>query len=231
MKTTFKMSVILFLFISTFQIEAAIIYDQPYDGSNIADAYASQNDSTIEDGYGDFAKAYDNFTLDSGTSIGKVKWYGEFFLNEEVFSVAPDPAPISKFLIQFWSDNSGRPNAELFSETILGNTDETFVEKIGNFNLYKYGMDLSLPFKALAGTTYWLSIQPTLDYPPQWGWYQGKGGNGVAYQDFVGENGAIPKDLAFSLASVPEPITILLLSFGLIGFMIAKHYGPKSYIR
>lgn len=230
MKTTFKMSVILFLFISTFQIEAAIIYDQPYDGSNIADAYASQNDSASE-GLGDFAKAYDNFTLDSATSIGKVKWYGEFFLNEEVFSVAPDPAPISNFLIQFWSDNSG-PNAELFSETILGNADETFVEKIGNFNLYKYGMDLSLPFKALAGTTYWLSIQPTLDYPPQWGWYQGKGGDGgVAYQDFFGENGAIPKDLAFSLASVPEPITILLLSFGLIGFMIAKHYGPKSYIR
>lgn len=224
------MSVILFLFISTFQIEAAIIYDQPYDGINIADAYASQNDSTIEDGYGDFAKAYDNFTLDSATAIGKVKWYGEFFLNEEVFSVAPDPAPISKFLIQFWLDNSG-PNAELFSETILGNADETFVEKIGNFNLYKYGMDLSLPFKALAGTTYWLSIQPTLDYPAQWGWYQGKGGDGVAYQDFFGENGAIPTDLAFSLASVPEPITILLLSFGLIGFMIAKHYGPKSYIR
>ena len=221
MKTTFKISVILFLFISTFQIEAAIIYDQPYDGSNIADAYASQNDSA-SGGFGDFAKAYDNFNLDSATSIGKVKWYGEFFSGE--------PAPISNFLIQFWSDNSG-PNAELFSETIVGNAHETLVEKIGNFNLYQYGMDLSLPFQALAGTTYWLSIQATLDYPPQWGWYQGKGGNGVAYQDFFGEIGAIPKDLAFSLASVPEPITILLLSFGLIGFMIAKHYGPKSYIR
>ena len=221
MKTTFKMSVILFLFISTFQIEAAIIYDQPYDGSNIADAYASQNDSA-SGGFGDFAKAYDNFTLDSATSIGKVKWYGEFFSGE--------PAPISNFLIQFWSDNSG-PNAELFSETIVGNAHETLVEKIGNFNLYQYGMDLSLPFQALAGTTYWLSIQATLDYPPQWGWYQGKGGNGLAYQDFFGEIGAIPKDLAFSLESVPEPITILLLSFGLIGFMIAKHYGPKSYIR
>lgn len=221
MKTTFKISVILFLFISTFQIEAAIIYDQPYDGSNIADAYASQNDSA-SGGFGDFAKAYDNFTLDSATSIGKVKWYGEFFSGE--------PAPISNFLIQFWSDNSG-PNAELFSETIVGNAHETLVEKIGNFNLYQYGMDLSLPFQALAGTTYWLSIQPTLDYPPQWGWYQGKGGDGVAYQDFFGEIGAIPKDLAFSLASVPEPITILLLSLGLIGFMIAKHYGPKSYIR
>ena len=221
MKTTFKISVILFLFISTFQIEAAIIYDQPYDGSNIADAYASQNDSA-SGGFGDFAKAYDNFTLDSATSIGKVKWYGEFFSGE--------PAPISNFLIQFWSDNSG-PNAELFSETIVGNAHETFVEKIGDFNLYQYGMDLSLPFQALAGTTYWLSIQATLDYPPQWGWYQGKGGDGVAYQDFFGEIGAIPKDLAFSLASVPEPITILLLSFGLIGFMIAKHYGPKSYIR
>ena len=221
MKTTFKMSVILFLFISTFQIEAAIIYDQPYDGSNIADAYASQNDSA-SGGFGDFAKAYDNFTLDSATSIGKVKWYGEFFSGE--------PAPISNFLIQFWSDNSG-PNAELFSETILGNADETFVKKIGNFNLYKYGMDLSLPFKALAGTTYWLSIQPTLDYPPSWGWYQGKGGNREAYQDYILGDGPIPTDLAFSLASVPEPITILLLSFGLIGFMIAKHYGPKSYIR
>ena len=221
MKTTFKMSVILFLFISTFQIEAAIIYDQPYDGSNIADAYASQNDSASE-GLGDFAKAYDNFTLDSATSIGKVKWYGEFFNGE--------PAPISNFLIQFWSDNSG-PNTELFSATILGNADETFVEKIGNFNLYKYGIDLSLPFKALAGTTYWLSIQPTLDYPPSWGWYQGKGGNREAYQDYILGDGPIPTDLAFSLASVPEPITILLLSFGLIGFMIAKHYGPKSYIR
>ncbi len=224
-KTTFKMSVILFLCISTFQIEAAIIYDQPYDGSNIANAYASQNDSTIIDGYGDFAKAYDNFTLDSATSIGKVTWYGEFFRGE--------PTPISNFLIQFWSDNSG-PNAELLSETIVGNARETFVEKIGNFNLYQYGMDLSLPFQALAGTTYWLSIQATLDYPPQWGWYQAKGGDGVAYQDYLfgkTTTGSIPTNLAFSLASVPEPITILLLSFGLIGFMIAKHYGPKSYIR
>ena len=221
-KTTFKMSVILFLCISTFQIEAAIIYDQPYDGSNIANAYASQNDSTIIDGYGDFAKAYDNFTLDSATSIGKVTWYGEFFRGE--------PTPISNFLIQFWSDNSG-PNAELLSETIVGNAHETLVEKIGNFNLYQYGMDLSLPFQALAGTTYWLSIQATLDYPPQWGWYQGKGGVGVAHQDYFGEIGVIPKDLAFSLASVPEPITILLLSFGLIGLMITKHYRPKSYIR
>lgn len=216
------MSVILFLFISTFQIEAAIIYAQPYEGSNIADAYASQNDSA-SGGFGDFAKAYDNFTLDSATSIGKVKWYGEFFSGE--------PAPISNFLIQFWSDNSG-PNAQLFSETIVGNAHETFVEKIGNFNLYQYGMDLSLPFQALAGTTYWLSIQATLDYPPQWGWYQGKGGNGVAYQDYLfGNTGSIPTDLAFRLESVPEPITILLLSFGLIGFMIAKHYRPKSYIR
>ena len=222
MKTTFKISVILFLFISTFQIEAAIIYDQPYDGSNIADAYASQNDSA-SGGFGDFAKAYDNFTLDSATSIGKVKWYGEFFSGE--------PAPISNFLIQFWSDNSG-PNAELFSETIVGNAHETLVEKIGNFNLYQYGMDLSLPFQALAGTTYWLSIQATLDYPPQWGWYQGKGGNGVAYQDYLfGNTGSIPTDLAFRLESVPEPITILLLSFGLIGLMITKHYRPKSYIR
>ena len=222
MKTTFKMSVILFLFISTFQIEAAIIYDQPYDGSNIADAYASQNDSA-SGGFGDFAKAYDDFTLDSATSIGKVKWYGEFFSGE--------PAPISNFLIQFWSDNSG-PNAQLFSETIVGNAHETFVEKIGNFNLYQYGMDLSLPFQALAGTNYWLSIKATLDYPPQWGWYQGKGGNGVAYQDYLfGNTGSIPTDLAFRLESVPEPITILLLSFGLIGLMITKHYRPKSYIR
>lgn len=222
MKTTFKMAVIVFLFISTFQIEAAIIYDQPYDGSINADAYASQNDSTI-DGFGDFAKAYDDFTLDSVTSIVKVKWYGEFFSGE--------PAPISNFLIQFWSDKSG-PNAELFSETIVGNAHETLVEKIGNFNLYQYGMDLSLPFQALAGTTYWLSIQATLDYPPQWGWYQGKGGEGVAYQDYsFGENGVIPTDLAFSLASVPEPITILLLSFGLIGLMLTKQYRQKLYIR
>jgi hypothetical protein len=86
-------------------------------------------------------------------------------------------------------------------------------------------MDLSLPFQALAGTTYWLSIQATLNYPPQWGWYQGRGGEGVAYQDYsFGENGVIPTDLAFSLASVPEPITILLLSFGLIGLMLTKQY-------
>ena len=152
-------------------------------------------------------------------------WYGEFFRGE--------PTPISNFLIQFWSDNSG-PNAELLSETIVGNARETFVEKIGNFNLYQYGMDLSLPFQALAGTTYWLSIQATLDYPPQWGWYQGKGGDGVAYQDYLfgkTTTGSIPTNLAFSLASVPEPITILLLSFGLIGLMITKHYRPKSYIR
>jgi len=77
-------------------------------------------------------------------------------------------------------------------------------------------VDLTTPFLAQAGTTYWLSVQATMPFPPQWGWAGGTGGDGIAYQDFLGSRSQLPTDLAFRLTT-PEPSILALIGIGLAG--------------
>ena len=63
-----KIDLKLFSFLICFTAlptQAAVLYDQPYDGSTYA--YASQNDTT--GGNGNFATGYDNFTLSTSANI------------------------------------------------------------------------------------------------------------------------------------------------------------------
>ena len=78
-----------------------VIYSQPNGGSG--NAYSSQNDTT--GGNGNFATAFDNFTL-GGTgqiSITDATWFGQYFN-------PPVPGAITKFTLMFYTDNGGIPN-------------------------------------------------------------------------------------------------------------------------
>ena len=186
------------------QAEAGLVaYEQP---SNFPTGtiFASQNDPAV---FGNFATAYDNFTLGTTTAILDVHWQGGYFN-------PPVTNPITQFTVTFWSDGGGQPGAALLAQTFPGNAGETFVGFQDGLPIFDYGVTLTEPFTAVGGMTYWLSIQPTLALPPQWGWHTGTGGDGLFVQDFFGVRNFRSGDLAFGLTVVPEPSTLSLAGVG-----------------
>ena len=193
---------------------STLVYAQNPDFNG---AYSSQNDTT--GGNGNFATAYDNFTLGSTTSISSVEWIGSYFN-------PPARGNITGWTLNIYSDNAGIPGGLLYTTgDVAGTAGETFLE-IDNVGdpAYLYGLPVS--FTASAGTQYWMSLVPDVGFPPQWGWETGTGGDGAAYQCFVGTCGAIPNDLSFALfanSSVPEPSSVLLLVTALGAFGLIAH--------
>ena len=175
--------------------------------------FASQNDTG---GNGDFAKVFDNFSLTARTLVTDVHWVGGYFN-------PTSQAPINSFLVQIWSDAVG-PGTALLAASQAGVANETLISG----STYSYDIDLSTAFVAEANTTYWLSIQPTLLFPPQWGWVAGTGGDGVAYQDFFGTRTQQPLDLAFSLTGhlLPAPAGLALVGLALAGALAASRRKP-----
>lgn len=175
--------------------------------------YASQNDTAV---FGMFAQAYDNFKLGATTNITSVGWVGGYY-NPQV------QGAITSWFVGFYADAAGQPGALLSSFTIAGNGSETFLQNdsLGDPN-YSYSSGLLSGFTATGGTTYWLSVLPTVPFPPQWGWGTSSTGDGVAWQVYFGIGSQIPSDLALSLyqtqqTTIPEPGSLMLLGSGIIG--------------
>jgi hypothetical protein len=197
---------------------ASELYNQP---TNLDGTYASQNDTTY--GLGNFATAYDNFTLSSTSNITEVTWVGSYFS----VSGAQLPGTITGFNVDFWSNASGAPGIHLAGTgDVAGNAGETYLGS-DNYGDPTYSYSLNTAFTASAGTMYWLSIVPDSAFPPQWGWEIGTGGDGAAYQVFLGNGGPIGNDLAFALygntvTTTPEPASIVLFGTFLAGSFLGR---------
>ncbi len=183
---------------------ADVLYTQATDSNG---GFSSQNDNV--GGNGNFATAYDNFTLSGNGAVTNVMFTGSYFN-------PPTQGAITAFTIMFYSDAGGIPGGMLQTFNMAGTANETSIgTDVFGSPLFTYSFDLSSAFNALGGTQYWLSIVPDLGFPPQWGWESGTGGDGMAYQDFLGTPGVLATDLAFTLnGSVPEAGTTTLLIAG-----------------
>jgi len=93
-----------------------LIYAQnpDYNGT-----YASQNDTN---GLGNFATAYDNFTLGAANNITSVEWVGSYYS-------PPTQGTITGFTVNFYANTAGAPGVLLYSTgDLAGNASETFLQ-------------------------------------------------------------------------------------------------------
>jgi hypothetical protein len=186
---------------------SSVVYQQPSNFPGGADI-GSQDDPVV---LGSFATAFENFRLPVTTSITDIQWQGSYL---------PVRGLITQFTVGFWPDAGGQPGTvPLLTAVIPGTAGETFVgvDVLGEL-VFDYEVTLPAPFTAVGGTTYWLSIVPRLAFPSLWGWHTSASGDGLYVQDVnlptlrgrFFESG----DLAFALATIPEPSTLALLGMG-----------------
>jgi hypothetical protein len=164
------------------------------------DATSTLLSSQLEPVYPFVSHMADDFVLSSTAAIDHIKFWGGFWNGNPV-----DPVDIN---IYFFADDNGVPTGSGMpdpSSTALYTHSATVSGVVGAYAT-EYDMDIPA-FVANGGTTYWLSVQADLIFPPQFGWAT-NGGNpdqgAIPVQGFplLGTNYWTPTtygDMAFQL--------------------------------
>src|ERR1039457_673820 len=135
---SYRSKVLLLVAVFAFAVSAAAgtIYSQPYDGSG--NLFASQNDIG---GNGNFATAYDDFTLTGnprGWQVTDIHWTGGYFN-------PGGPGNITNFTLTFYNElSTGIPGTLIQSFTTLNNANESCNGNICTYSATLAGGGLTL---------------------------------------------------------------------------------------
>jgi hypothetical protein len=140
---------------------ADLIYDQSLTTG--IELISSQNDSAVPFN----SRVADDFSVSADVVLSEIEWWGGYYNGSGSFTSVN---------LEIYDDDEG-PGGDPGTGAIwtanvpYADCDETYIGSIGSGEMYKYYVVLgaSDQFSLTAGTTYWLSIQPVMDYPPQTG--------------------------------------------------------------
>lgn len=215
-------SVLCLLLLTGRATSASPIYAQPSvwtsDGTSVGASWTSQSDAGVN-GF----RAFDNFSLGSAATINQATWRG-IYLNQSD-STDGVPNTLTWSLRIFADSGSGTPGTQLSTTTallsdVIRTTLGTGVLNGNNVTVYEFTAALT-PFDATAGVPYWFSaLSRANDFSPLFSWIEGTGGDGASFQTgftsgVVTDSFIREDDRAFSLSTVPEPGTALLVGPGL----------------
>ena len=196
--------------------------DGPYNNNPDIPGYPNFDDGTY--GY----RTYDNFLLNSTSSIATVSWYVTYF-DTDNYNYAYNT---DTWDIQFYSDSNGKPGSSLYSTQISGINVQKLLVASDDYNgdTYLITANLTKLFVANSNTVYWFSplsegsdyryygYNLAGEYTLSTEWNCGNNGTLGSYQNFIGYSTdvtsnltAISLDRAFTLYGVPGP-TLTLLS-------------------
>ena len=125
---------------------------------------------------------WDDFTLSGNETIGEIQWRGGY-----------DPAtfghggPVLYFTVAIYASIPGGSEPYILTPLVEYQTadkaGEVFAGVFGGVSMYDYAFTLPAPFKAAAGTKYWLYIRAAQHGGiPNWGLTVGTGGDGRYFQ-------------------------------------------------
>ncbi|MHC5111462.1 MAG: hypothetical protein ACYTHJ_16470 [Planctomycetota bacterium] len=153
---------------------AEIVFDNAAAGGGL-DALGASPASQRDTAYPFSAGAVDDFVLPASPqclwNITSVQWTGVYWNGGE-------PGSMTGVRITIWPDTpdgpagGGRPvpdhSQALVIFDIAGPAGES-PSASGISDAFDYAVPLPAPFSAIPGQRYWIEIQPTIPYPPQWG--------------------------------------------------------------
>lgn len=174
-------------------------------------------------------------------------WGGDFEITDFHWWGVPidTGAEYSNWLFQIYDqDPNGHPGNLLYEESVFNNAHATFVDHndqfgpndVGASDVYSYWFDLATPFAPSEAGTLWFSIYAVSDH--DWSWAMSDGDpyqqdwllyqfdNGHYWTHVPGYREGDFDGFAFELSgdpsTVPEPTTLALFGFGLIGMAMRR---------
>jgi hypothetical protein len=153
------------------------------------------------------AYVWDSFTLSSSQDIGEIAWRGGYDAAK-----ARSGGKLIDFRVAIYGSRAANTQPDVVNGPLAeyrsgGRAGETPADPTARTKLYDYHLTLPTPFRAEAGTKYWVQIEAIQQGIPAWGIATGTGGDGRHFRRVAGAGDFMYQsalgDAAFSLIAPP----------------------------